>query len=64
VHRRKQELRQAGRAEDVYFELIAGFVDADVFDWAIKSKSGVVDEYVDTAGLRKDNLDIWPLSCG
>jgi len=50
-------LDEAGGAEEVDLELVAGVIEWHVFGCAVEPESGAVDEYVDPALLGNDLLD-------
>ena len=57
AHVRGDQLAEPGQAEHVDLELAPGLVDRDVLDRAVRAVAGVVDEYVDPAGLADHPLD-------
>jgi hypothetical protein len=60
---RQHELGQAGRAEQVDLELVAGLVEGDVLGGAVESEPGVVDQDVDPA-LPVEDRPHGPLQVG
>jgi len=56
AHGWQQQLRQAGRTEQIDFELIASFLQRDVLDGAVEAEAGVIDQDIDAPNLVQNGL--------
>ena len=55
-HGGEQELREPRGTEKINLKLIACFVHTDLFYRAVETKTGVVDQHIDTASLIQNGI--------